>query len=53
MALRYPTPRELVEALQQRGDGARIQLHELLYAPIDRLMSGLRGAIAFRTGRKR
>lgn len=43
MALRYPTPRELVEALQQRGDGARAQLHEMLYAPIDRLMQAMRG----------
>jgi hypothetical protein len=42
MALRYPTPRELVEALQQRGDGARAQLHEMLSAPIDRLMEEMR-----------
>jgi serine phosphatase RsbU (regulator of sigma subunit) len=42
MALRYPTPRELVEALQQRGDGARAQLHELLSEPLGRLMDGLR-----------
>jgi serine phosphatase RsbU (regulator of sigma subunit) len=43
MAWRYPTPRELVEALQQRGDGARAQLHEMLYTPIDRLMEAMRG----------
>lgn len=43
MALGYPTPSELVEALQQRGDGARPQLHEMLYAPIDRLMEAMRG----------
>lgn len=43
MALGYPTPRELVEGLQQRGDGARAQLHELLYVPIDRLMEAMRG----------
>ena len=42
MAPRYPTSRELVEALQQRGDGARAQLHEMLYASIDRLMEAMR-----------
>lgn len=42
MALRYSTPRHLVEALQQRGDGARAQLHELLHAPLARLMEELR-----------
>ncbi|HTU20420.1 MAG TPA: PP2C family protein-serine/threonine phosphatase [Gemmataceae bacterium] len=43
MAPRYPTPPDLVEALQQRGDGARAQLHEMLYFPIDRLMEAMRG----------
>ncbi|MGH7171530.1 MAG: PP2C family protein-serine/threonine phosphatase [Gemmataceae bacterium] len=43
MAPRYSTPRELVEALQQRGDGGRAQLHEILHAPIDRLMEAMRG----------
>ncbi len=42
MALRYPTSRELVEALQQGGDGARRQLQEMLRAPVARLMDGLR-----------
>jgi serine phosphatase RsbU (regulator of sigma subunit) len=42
MALRYSTPRELVEALQQRGDGARAQLQEFLRLPITRLMDELR-----------
>jgi serine phosphatase RsbU (regulator of sigma subunit) len=42
MAPRYATPRELVEALQQRGDGARLQLHEMLRPPLSRLMEELR-----------
>jgi serine phosphatase RsbU (regulator of sigma subunit) len=42
MASRYPTPRELVEALQQRGEGAREQLQALLRAPLARLMGELR-----------
>jgi len=42
MAGRYPSPRELVEALQQRGDGARAQLHEMLHGPLSRLMAELR-----------
>jgi serine phosphatase RsbU (regulator of sigma subunit) len=42
MALRYPTPRELVEALQLRGEGAREQLHQMLRAPLERLMEELR-----------
>jgi serine phosphatase RsbU (regulator of sigma subunit) len=42
MPPRYRHPRELVEALQQQGDGARVQLHELLHAPLSRLMEQLR-----------
>jgi serine phosphatase RsbU (regulator of sigma subunit) len=42
MARHYSTPRRLVEALQQRGDGARAQLHEMLHAPLARLMENLR-----------
>jgi serine phosphatase RsbU (regulator of sigma subunit) len=42
MALRYPTPSKLVEALHERGEGARKQLHELLRAPLTRLMEDLR-----------
>jgi serine phosphatase RsbU (regulator of sigma subunit) len=42
MAQRYSTPRHLVEALQQRGDGARAQLHDMLHAPLTRLMEELR-----------
>lgn len=40
--LRYPTPRELVEGLQQRGEGAREQLQQMLRAPLERLMEELR-----------
>lgn len=42
MAGRYSTPQELVEALQQRGEGARAQLQELLHTPLTRLMAELR-----------
>lgn len=47
MALLYHTPQELVEALQQRGDGARAQLHEMLYVPMDRLMADMRARYRF------
>ncbi|HWG43839.1 MAG TPA: PP2C family protein-serine/threonine phosphatase [Gemmataceae bacterium] len=50
MALRYSTPRDLVEALQQRGDGARAQLQDMLRAPLTRLMEELRGR--YRLSRK-
>ncbi len=43
MASPYPTPRELVEALQQRGEGAREQLQTLLRTPLAHLMEELRG----------
>jgi serine phosphatase RsbU (regulator of sigma subunit) len=42
MAGRYPSPQKLVEALQGRGEGARAQLHEMLHAPLSRLMEELR-----------
>ncbi|HMF10951.1 MAG TPA: SpoIIE family protein phosphatase, partial [Gemmataceae bacterium] len=42
MALHYSTPQELIEALQQRGDGAREQLQEFLRGPLARLMEELR-----------
>jgi hypothetical protein len=37
----YPTPHALVEALHARQGRARRQLHQLLHAPIDRLMEEL------------
>jgi serine phosphatase RsbU (regulator of sigma subunit) len=42
MASRYPTPRDLVAALHERGKGAREQLQEFLRAPLARLMDDLR-----------
>jgi hypothetical protein len=42
MELPYATARELVEALHERRDGARSQLHDLLRGPISRLMEDLR-----------
>jgi hypothetical protein len=41
MAGRYRTPEELVAGLQERGDGARAQLWQLLRAPLERLMGEL------------
>ena len=38
MPLRYRRPKDLVEALQQRAEGARAQLGEGLREPVDRLM---------------
>ena len=42
MALRYVTPRELIEALHERGSGARAELHALLQASFARLIEDLR-----------
>jgi serine phosphatase RsbU (regulator of sigma subunit) len=42
MDSRHATPRELVEALQHRADGARARLWEFLRAPVGRLMDELR-----------
>lgn len=42
MAPRYSTPRDLIEALQSHRAGAREQLHEMLRAPLARLMGELR-----------
>jgi hypothetical protein len=39
--LRYPTPKDLVEALQQRRDGARAQLWHGLRQPVGRLLGEL------------
>jgi serine phosphatase RsbU (regulator of sigma subunit) len=50
MAPRYSTPQDLVEALQQRGEGARAQLQDMLRAPLTRLMEDLRGR--YRLSRK-
>ena len=41
MESRYPTPRDLVEALQQRAGGARAQLGQFLLEPLGRLLDGL------------
>jgi hypothetical protein len=41
MELRYPTPQQLVEALNQRGEGARAQLWELLRDPVERILKEL------------
>ncbi len=41
MPLRYPTPQDLVEALQTRGPGARGQLWELFEGPVARLVDEL------------
>jgi hypothetical protein len=42
MALRYVTPRELILALQERSEGARAQLHNLLHDSLARLLEDLR-----------
>jgi hypothetical protein len=41
MERRYDTPRELVEALQARGPGARAQLWQLLHEAVERMMAEL------------
>ena len=41
MALRYRTPRELVEGLQRSGCGARAQMWQVLREPLERLMGEL------------
>jgi hypothetical protein len=42
MESRYPTPRQLVEALQSRAAGAREQLWQVVRSPLARLMQELR-----------